>query len=503
MDYKKQFEIYLQSGVPIIAFRSSDYAMLIESLSKGSEMSTRAILKWDINRGVVGVNKDGAAAAVAVNGGEPAATTTANPQEALTRALDLMPKKSVLFMENAHVLLESREEGNRLTAIQSVMNCRNPFEASSRTLVLLCPDIKLPLEISHSVMVLDHPLPTRGDLENITKFIFKSGGMPDPDKETIDAAVDATTGLSAFLAKNSIAVSLTKNGLDFPMLWERKISSIEQTAGLSVSRDKVSFDDIGGLEQVKGFCKMKLAGKRRPRGVVLIDEIGDQMAGLNDSNGLNRDAQAQMLSCMQNFGWGGMLLHGVAGTGKTEIGKAMGCEADGLFLTFDLGGMKGGIVGDSEKMIRAAMSVLWAMFGRDCFFIGTTNSVAGLTPQIKRRFGTTFFFDLLKEEQQAPIWSIYRSKLNITSEIPECSGWTGAEIRKCCELADEFGVSLEEASRFITPVVKAMGKGLEEMRKEADGRYLSACEPGYYKHTNRKVLNVERVMTQISKKDSN
>jgi|694.fasta_scaffold00471_42 hypothetical protein len=503
MSWISSFQDARDAGVPIIIIRCPDNAAVMDAVVKSDGDS--ALTVWDINRGVRGLNTLGMAAANEVNkdSKKPAALTTGNPQEALMRALEFMPSGAVLFMENAQLLLECREEAKKLVMVQCVANCRDPFKSSGRTLVLLCPDIKVPIELRHDVIVLDVPLPDAAELTEVVTGLLKAGQQPDPTQEALGGAVAAITGLSRFVAENAVAMSLRKSGLDLEALWERKISAINAVGGLTVSRDKVVFDQIGGLNAVKAFCKAKVSGKRRPRIVVLVDEITDQMSGRGDSNGINRDAQGQMLQCMQNYRWSGALFHGFAGTGKTEIAKAMGCEAGGLFVAFDMGAMKGGIVGDSEKLIRDAMNVLYAMGGEDVFFIGTTNSVDELTPQMKRRFGVTFFFDLLKSEEQLPIWDIYirKFKLDGTQKLPDHEGWTGAEIRRVCELADEFGISLIEASKYISPVVKAMGDDVETMRQSASGKYLSAAKEGYYE--TKRSLDTSKVRRMIDKKGTN
>ena len=502
MSWLSSFTDARDAGVPIIIIRCPDNAAVMDAVRKSVDAPA---LRWDVNRGVEGLNDLGVAEAFQVNqpGTKPAAITTGNPQEAMNRALQYMGNSGVLFMENAHLLLECREEAKKLVMVQCVANCRDPFKSSGRTLVLLCPDMKVPLELRHDVIVLDVPLPDAKELAEVVKGVLNAGVQPDPTPEALSRAVAAITGLSRFVAENAVAMSLRKSGLDLEALWERKISAINAVGGLTVSRDKVVFDQLGGLNAVKAFCKAKVAGKRRPRIVVLVDEITDQMSGRGDSNGINRDAQGQMLQCMQNYRWSGALFHGFAGTGKTEIAKAMGCEAGGLFIAFDMGAMKGGIVGDSEKLIRDAMSVLYAMGGEDVFFIGTTNSVDELTPQMKRRFGVTFFFDLLTQQEQAPIWALYQKRFGISTDdaLPPCEGWTGAEIRRVCELADEFGISLIEASKYISPVVKAMGDDVEAMRNGAAGTYLSASREGYYE--TKRSLDTIKVRKMIDKKGTN
>jgi SpoVK/Ycf46/Vps4 family AAA+-type ATPase len=222
------------------------------------------------------------------------------------------------------------------------------------------------------------------------------------------------------------------------------------------------------------------------------------MSGLGDSNGINQDAFGQLLAAMQNNNWSGMLLPGFPGTGKTEFANALGNEAGGLFIQMDLGGTKGSLVGQSEKMIRNAIQMLLAMGGEDVMFVGTCNSMAGLRPELKRRFGHgTFFFDLPTKEEVRPIWDIYREKFNLDFDqpLPECSGWTGAEVRKCSQLAWELDIPLIKAANFITPVAKIMGDEADKLRKSAHMRYLSASYDGLYKCSPSK----DDVIRMISK----
>jgi hypothetical protein len=67
----------------------------------------------------------------------------------------------------------------------------------------------------------------------------------------MDKAVDAIIGLAAFPAEQTVAMCLSRNGLDYDDLWERKRQAIEQVRGLSVWRGSESLDDIGGYEALK------------------------------------------------------------------------------------------------------------------------------------------------------------------------------------------------------------------------------------------------------------
>ncbi len=77
--------------------------------------------------------------------------------------------------------------------------------------------------------------------------------------------------MAAFPAEQALAISVTKNGLDVAGLWARKRQVIEQTPGLSVWRGGETFDQIGGVENVKTFLRAVIAGAEPPRVVAYIN----------------------------------------------------------------------------------------------------------------------------------------------------------------------------------------------------------------------------------------
>jgi AAA+ superfamily predicted ATPase len=204
---------------------------------------------------------------------------------------------------------------------------------------------------------------------------------------------------------------------------------------------------------------------------------------------------------MQDNNWDGITLPGFAGTGKTEWAKALGHEAGGMFLSMDLGGAKGGIVGDSERMIRQALSMLKAMGGENVMFVATCNDMSILQrkPELLRRLAYGIhFFDLPTKEEQVPIWDLYMKKFELPKqELPACDGWTGAEIKKVCKLADEFGLPLTQVAGRITPVCRTMGDGVKRLRDQAEkGGWLSAKTGSPY--TARNSMSMKEVRKVVA-----
>ncbi len=507
-EYIEEVKLSIDRGFPFVVIETGNYQMVCKDLDNagfthdlaGKQLPT-ALLHWDMPVGAVALNgssAEGILASQLMNQKKEPAITTSKFEECLARAVDLMPRGTILIMDDVHLLLEHRDETLRALYIQSIRNCRDAFKSSQRALIFLVPKVKLPVELNKDMAVVVAPMPTEEDRKAMATEICKAAGVEPPSD--LKEVSNILRGLTEFGAENLLAMAIEEGGFNLNILRRGSIAAVNAVAGLSVIESKMTFDSIMGLSQVKKFGQMKADGKDRPMAVVLIDEITDQMSGRGDSNGINRDAQGQMLQYMQNCRWKGSLFHGIAGTGKTQISGAIANACNGMFINWDFGAMKGGIVSESERAIRAALGTLWDRFGERVMFIGTTNSVDELTPQMKRRFGVIYYFDVLDKAQQAPIWEYFKKKFGLADSemnMPDYAGWTGAEIERCCEYAWEFEISLLEAAQFVTPVVVSMGDGVDKMREEAAGKYLDANAPGYFQ--TKRALDLKEVRAFIKK----
>lgn len=179
--------------------------------------------------------------------------------------------------------------------------------------------------------------------------------------------------------------------------------------------------------------------------------------------------------CLSN----GFIVHNCA---KSAMAKAIGNEGEIPTITLDLGGIKGSLVGESEGRMRKALSVVSAISGGRPLFVATCNAISVLPPELRRRFTVgTMFFDLPDKKERETIWNIYLKKYGLENQIhPADDGWTGAEIKQCCDMADRLNVSLIEAGRYVVPVSISAKEQIEKLRREASDRYLSASGDGIY-----------------------
>lgn len=467
------FKAARRVSAPIVVIKTPDQYAAVQTIAKSFTKDIPPMLAWDLARGIVALNQEGQAAFGAL-GIDP--ITTTNPGEALGIALQF-PERSILFAYNFQRVISNE------VVSQSVWNTREQFKVDGRTLVLLGPDMPLPPELASDVVIIDDPLPTEEELCAIVEEQVDTAGLPKPDAPILTKAVEAIAGLAAFPAEQVVAMSLSPDGLDLAGLWERKRQSIEQTPGLSVYRGSETFDDIGGIENAKEFGRSILAGQSPPRAVVFIDEIEKAVSGSGgDTSGVSQEMLGTQLSWMQDKQVTGMLLVGPPGAAKSAFAKALGNTGGIPTIVFDLSGMKGSLVGESGRNLRNAHKVVEAVAQGRALVVATCNSVATLPPELRRRFNFgTFFFDLPTAAERDKIWQIYFKKYDLPKQdLPNDEGWTGAEIKMCADLSWRLQIPLTHSAKYIVPVAKSAAESITKLRSEANGRYISASEPGPY-----------------------
>jgi SpoVK/Ycf46/Vps4 family AAA+-type ATPase len=187
---------------------------------------------------------------------------------------------------------------------------------------------------------------------------------------------------------------------------------------------------------------------------------------------------------MANREYDGMIAVGPAGTGKTQFAKSLAGEAGRPLIILDFAGIQEKWVGSSNENLNSVFAVIKAISQGSAFWIGSCNSTGNLSPALKRRFNKgTFFFDLPSDEEKVPIWDIYlkRYEINPKQKRPNDAGWTAADIKQACETSWSFGISLIEASEYLTPVAHTDARRIEQLRRAAQSAgYLSASHPGRY-----------------------
>ena len=434
---------------------------------------------WDVANGVMA---GGSSALESESAADPLAAIRA------FGSTGSIEKPSLLVLKNFHRFLPSAEVVQTLAEhIQLGKSSRNFF-------VVLSPKTDMPVELEKLFTVLEHRLPEREQLKEIANQIAEEDELPTGNE--LEQILDAAAGLTRYEAENAFALSVIREGrISSSVVQALKSQTLHKSGLLTMYESPTGFEQLGGMDSVKQFCKRVLecrSGRAKPKGILLL---------------------------------------GVPGTGKSAFAKALGKEVNRPTLVMDIGRLMGGLVGQSESNVRRALEIVDAMApavlfidelekalsgsgggGRndsgvstrllgtlltwlsdhesDVFVVATSNDISQLPPELTRseRLDGIFFCDLPSSEDKLAIWHIWMSHFGIdpVETIPNDELWTGSEIRSCCRLAALLSVTLEEAAKQVVPIAVTNRESVDALRSWANNRCLSATTSGVYQFDQAK-----------------
>ncbi len=327
-----------------------------------------------------------------------------------------------------------------------------------------------------TIPIIHFDLPTRKDLREMAESIGKEGF---PLNGHTEAVADALCGLTDEAAKQAAAEGLVACGEWNPTHLRASQRRILRDAKLEV-RPGIKADQYGGMGQLRSDLTARV-----------IPWIRDPSLSVRR-----------------------MLWAGVHGTGKTmgaQLLAGMAAEAssgnpeDGLVIILSLPRLKGGIVGQSEGQLTAALSCIsaisresscvvvidevdaipksgldggassgmWTILGEhlqadqgQAIYIGTTNRYDLLDTALTQRFGRGYFFDLPCAREREQIAEIHYRRCGLSGELAHAAKVT-AELTE--------GYSARELGELICPDVVAIGgrdsRPTSESVKAIVGRY--------------------------------
>jgi hypothetical protein len=498
LKFVRQFRDARRVSVPLIAVHTPDPAATIRALigALNGDAETAPLMQWDVLTGLTGINKPGKEVAKTANGGGKPAMTTNKPSAACA-AIALVAETPQPTKDDADAMVASNSVTffhqmhgfwSDVVARQGIWNMRDKLKSiGGMGVMLVSLGASLPAELSNDVLEIEEDLPSADDIREITRQVFATVPLSEPTEDELTRAVDASLGIPAFPIEQNLFMCTTKaKRLDVAELWERKRQIIEAGGLMQVFRSGERFADIGGCFNVKGF-NQKLIDARAFRLVLFMDELEKMFAGTGtDSSGVTTKLTGEFLSWMQDTGALGELFIGHPGAAKSAIAKSIGNESGVPTIAFNVSRMETSLVGESGNNMRGSLKTVQAMSQGRVLVIGTCNKIGALSPELRRRFKlSTFFFDLPTDEARAKIWDIYRQKCKTTGELPDDNGWTGAEIRTCCEQSELLQCSLEEAASYIVPVSKSAPDDIKALRDLATGKFINAEEGGVYEYVEQ------------------
>ena len=420
-----------------------------------------------------------------------------DPEEALGNFDDAEPG-TILIAKNFNWFLWDdlgKPEKNIVTFIQNRVD-EWTSRGNRKAFVIVTDDTfnnAIPNILSKDFISLEFELPDMREIERIYDSVMKAAEknpkFKRPVKEKERMILDNARGMTQRDVKNSFSLGLVKGEgeIEPKTIARMKAREVEKTAGLKIGEYDVDFSTLKGYDNVKEF----------------------------------------VLGTIKHPNAKGVLLLGPPGTGKTHFCRCLGNETGMLVLEAEMAELFGGLVGESEALMKSFISIVSALapcilfideiekalagvrggqsgdggttkrsmaqllkFMSDTrpkgvYIVATCNDISGLPPEWVRpgRWDSApFFIDLPNHEELKMIYKYYLNIYNVDPgklTVTGMEGWTGAEIETSCRIADMMNTTVKNAVKFIRPTSKTMETEITALRKWSKNRTIPASTKIY------------------------
>ncbi|MBE0542241.1 MAG: AAA family ATPase [Verrucomicrobia bacterium] len=418
-----------------------------------------------------------------------------DPLEVL-QAIGEQPERTIFLLKDYHLFLQDPNP----IIVRKLKDVLLEAKTKQKPLIIIGCRLVLPPELEREITVVEFTLPGKEALRGVLSGILESAGLKNLAVEHQDKAIDAASGLTTIEAENAFALSFVQTRTIEPSVVAReKAQAVKKSGLLEIIETRESLDSIGGLDVMKDWLlKRRNAFTQRA-----VDY------GLPPARGL--------------------LIIGLAGTGKSLSAKVTAQVFGVPLLKLDAGRLYGGLVGASEANLRSVIQTaeaiapccLWldevekGLAGSKSsgstdggtsarvlgsllswmsektapvFVVATANDVSQLPPELLRagRWDSMFFVDLPNVDERQAIWTIQIRKHGRnpsdfdTLQLARASeGLTGSEIEAVFveSLYDAFDRDTEptdlDIARVLTdfvPLSKTMAEQISALRTWATGR---------------------------------
>ncbi len=418
-----------------------------------------------------------------------------DPLEVL-QVIGEQPERTIVLLKDYHLFLQDPNP----IIFRKLKDVLLEAKTKQKSLIIVGCRLVLPPELEREITVVEFALPGKEALRGVLTGIMDSAGIKDLAVEQQEKAIAAASGLTTIEAENAFALSFVQTRTIEPGVVAReKAQAVKKSGLLEIIETRESLESIGGLDVMKDWLL-----KRRNAFTQRAVEYGLPPAK-------------------------GLLIIGIAGTGKSLSAKVTAQVFGVPLLKLDAGRLYGGLVGQSEANLRSVIQTaeaiapccLWldelekGLAGSKSsgstdggtsarvlgsllswmqektapvFVVATANDVTQLPPELLRagRWDQMFFVDLPSVAEREAIWSIQIRKHGRNStdfdtvQLARASeGLTGSEIEAVFieSLYDAFDrdtdptdLDIARALTEFVPLSKTMAEQINALRTWAKGR---------------------------------
>lgn len=263
-----QIDLMLRARFPMIYLVTVEEEPVEEVLTLVAQKSnpSRQVVYWDI-----------------VRGWEDNGSAKGSVMAALNRIEKGLEQENTIFvLRDLHPILKQPYTKDNAPVVRELRNLTRQLKRSRATLILTSHTLELPTELQEEVTVIDFPLP------NVQEIDYLISQLVVPEKLKVEGLgkeqlIKACQGLSRARIQRVLAKALAAkqqvNESDIDGVLEEKRQAIRQTGVLEFFTTRESIKNVGGLENLKQWVKLrqnafteeaKKYGIPTPKGILLV-----------------------------------------------------------------------------------------------------------------------------------------------------------------------------------------------------------------------------------------
>ncbi len=501
MNTQNDIQTRISANFSLLSLVTPEESRAVQTLTAAAIETGRKLFVWSITKGLQVMTKDAELKPVGDAG---------NPAVAAAALAGSLPGQTEPLKKAVVVLLDFTPYLRDPVTVRAIRDALPAAKLNNITGIFVGPQLELPPELTRECAEVDMHLPDATELESLIDVTYEANsaraGLTQPEGAALTRLVDSARGLTIDEAENALALSLVRTTqFDHTVISAEKARAVKSSGALEILKAPASaLEGVGGLDAVKEWV--------RTRGAAF-----------------NPEAKAYGLPAPK-----GALLVGVQGCGKSLIAKAAGAALGLPVLRLDLGSVFGGLVGQSEAQMRAALKTIDAVApcvvmidelekafagmgagkGNDggtgsrvlgsfltwtqerespVFLMATANNIESLPPELLRRgrWDTMMFVDLPTPAERAEILRIQLverkrdpSTFDLTALAEAADGFSGAELAQ--SVTDAMFEAFADKARQVTtadvlaairelvPLSRSMPEPIHALRKWAESRCVPA-----------------------------
>ena len=463
---REELSVLIKAQYPLIYLVTPEEERAEQAISEiADEAKSRPVYVWTVTHGITEYGKSQ----------QTPQRNTVSPEAAIEWVVR-QKEAGIYIFKDLHPFIDSPATTRWLRdAIAS-------FKGTDKIIIVMSPVQQVPVELEKEVVVLDYPLPTLAELDQVLTKQLEQSKQRDIDPNVREKLLRATLGLTrdeaekVFRKVNVTSERFTEAEVDVVLSEKKQL--IRRNGILEFLEEGTSIDNIGGLGELKKWLRLRSeAFTEKAREYGLPQPKGMLILGVP---GCGKSLTAKTTSRL----WGLPLLR--LDMGRIYDGSTVGRSEANLrnalktaesispaILFIDeldkaFSGSAGSSDSDGGTSSRIFGSFLTWMQEKDSpvFVMATANRVERLPGEFLRkgRFDEIFFVDLPNTQERGDIFRIHLqrrrsdiSRFDLEQLAKLSEGFSGAEIEQALIAAmyDAFAQDREFTQLDIIAALKS------------------------------------------------